>query len=95
MALQIQFRRGTYAEWNSTNPVLASGEFALQTDESPGGAAEAAGSFKIGDGSTVWSSLPYGGITGPQGTTAANIDGGSASSIPTIISLDGGNSGVQ
>ena len=34
MALQIQFRRGTYAEWNSADPVLASGEFALQTDAS-------------------------------------------------------------
>jgi hypothetical protein len=95
MALQIQFRRGTYAEWNSADPVLASGEFALQTDASPGGAAEAAGSFKIGDGSTVWNSLPYGGVTGPRGLTSQNIDGGLANSTYTIISLDGGNSGAQ
>jgi hypothetical protein len=95
MALQIQFRRGTYAEWNSADPVLASGEFALQTDASPGGAAEAAGSFKIGDGSTVWNSLPYGGIQGPMGLTTANIDGGLSNSTYTIISLDGGNSGAQ
>ena len=95
MSLQIQFRRGTYSEWVAANPVMASGEFALQTDESPGGAAEAAGSFKIGDGSTVWNSLPYGGITGPRGLTSENIDGGLANSTYTIISLDGGNSGAQ
>jgi len=92
MALQIQFRRGTYSEWVAANPVMASGEFALQTDA---GGGQSAGQFKVGDGSTVWSSLPYGGLTGPQGTTAANIDGGSSSTIPTIISLDGGNSGAQ
>tara|TARA_R110000787_G_scaffold174977_6_gene287523 strand:+ start:1048 stop:1326 length:279 start_codon:yes stop_codon:yes gene_type:complete len=92
MALQIQFRRGTYTEWNSANPVLASGEFALQTDASTG---IAAGSFKVGDGSTVWNSLPYGGIQGPQGLTAANVDGGLSNSTYTIISLDGGNSGAQ
>jgi len=92
MALQIQFRRGTYAEWNSANPVLASGEFALQTDASSG---VAAGSFKVGDGSTVWNSLPYGGIQGPQGLTAANVDGGLSNSTYTIISLDGGTSGAQ
>lgn len=92
MALQIQFRRGTYAEWNSANPVLASGEFALQTDASSG---VAAGSFKVGDGSTVWNSLPYGGLQGPQGLTAANVDGGLSNSTYTIISLDGGTSGAQ
>jgi hypothetical protein len=92
MALQIQFRRGTYTEWNSADPVLASGEFALQTDASTG---IAAGSFKVGDGSTVWNSLPYGGIQGPQGLTAANVDGGLSNSTYTIISLDGGNSGAQ
>ena len=92
MALQIQFRRGTYTEWNSANPVLASGEFALQTDASTG---IAAGSFKVGDGSTVWNSLPYGGIQGPQGLTAANVDGGLSNSTYTITSLDGGNSGAQ
>jgi|TARA_B110000438_G_scaffold186747_1_gene178429 hypothetical protein len=92
MALQIQFRRGTYAEWNSANPVLASGEFALQTDASSG---VAAGSFKVGDGSTVWNSLSYGGIQGPQGLTAANVDGGLSNSTYTIISLDGGTSGAQ
>ena len=92
MALQIQFRRGTYAEWVAANPVMASGEFALQTDA---GGGEAAGQFKIGNGSTAWASLAYGGLVGPRGLTAANVDGGLSNSTYTIISLDGGTSGAQ
>jgi len=92
MPIQIQFRRGTYAQWSSSNPVLADGEFALQTDA---GGGQAAGQFKIGDGSTAWSSLAYGGLVGPQGPTTANIDGGLSNSTYTAIDLDGGNSGPQ
>jgi len=92
MPLQIQFRRGTYSQWNSANPTLADGEFALQTDA---GGGQAAGQFKIGDGATAWNSLAYGGLVGPQGTTAANIDGGLSNSTYTVISLDGGDSGAQ
>lgn len=54
----FQFRRGTAAGWTSANPVLASGELALETDTSK---------FKIGDGTTAWNSLAYGGLTGPTG----------------------------
>lgn len=50
MAIQIQLRRGTAAEWTSANPVLAEGEMALETDTSK---------YKIGDGATAWSSLSY------------------------------------
>ena len=39
MPLQIQFRRGTYSQWNSANTTLADGEFALQTDAGGGAAA--------------------------------------------------------
>ena len=92
MPIQIQFRRGTYSQWSSSNPVLADGEFALQTDA---GGGQAAGQFKIGDGTTAWSSLAYGGLVGPQGTTAANIDGGLSNSTYTVVDLDGGNSGPQ
>ncbi len=92
MPLQIQFRRGTYAQWTASNPTLASGEFALQTDA---GGGQTAGQFKIGDGTTAWSSLAYGGLVGPEGPTTANIDGGTSSSSYTIISLDGGTSGAQ
>tara|TARA_B100001750_G_scaffold6653_1_gene5280 strand:- start:113 stop:391 length:279 start_codon:yes stop_codon:yes gene_type:complete len=92
MPLQIQFRRGTYSQWNSANPTLADGEFALQTDA---GGGAAAGQFKIGDGTTNWNTLAYGGLVGPTGPTTANIDGGLSNSTYTVISLDGGTSGAQ
>lgn len=58
---QFQFRRGTAAAWTSANPVLAAGELGLETDTSQ---------FKIGDGTTVWTLLPYGGIVGPPASLA-------------------------
>ena len=50
MAVQIQIRRGTAAAWTSANPTLAAGEFAVETDTDY---------YKIGDGSTAWTSLGY------------------------------------
>lgn len=83
---QIQIRRGTSAEWVAANPILAVGEFGLETDTHR---------IKIGTGSAVWTQLLYldtgppqtvasGGIanlTGPQqlqittGTVVATPDG--------------------
>jgi hypothetical protein len=60
MPVRLQFRRGTATEWTTANPVLASGEFALETDTQR---------FKVGDGTTAWNSLAYGGIIGPTGNT--------------------------
>lgn len=48
---RIQFRRGTAAQWTSANPTLAVGELGFETDTTK---------FKIGDGSTAWTSLGYG-----------------------------------
>jgi len=45
MAIKMQQRRGTAAEWTSANPVLAPGEIGLETDT---------GRFKIGDGAKLW-----------------------------------------
>lgn len=56
--IQLQFRRGTSSEWTSANPTLAAGELGLETNTSL---------FKIGNGSTAWNSLGYGGLTGAQG----------------------------
>ena len=53
MAVRIQFRRGTAAEWTSANPTLAPGELGYETDTAK---------FKLGDGSTAWASLDYAGI---------------------------------
>jgi hypothetical protein len=59
MPIQLKFRRGTAALWTSTNPMLASGEIAIETDTNL---------FKIGDGQTAWNTLGYAGIDGPTGT---------------------------
>ena len=53
MAAIIQFRRDTAANWTSESPTLADGEFALESDTKK---------YKIGDGSTTWTSLAYGGL---------------------------------
>ena len=53
MAAIIQFRRDTAANWTSNNPTLAIGEIGYETDNE---------NYKIGDGSTAWTSLDYGGL---------------------------------
>jgi hypothetical protein len=55
MPVQIQFRRDTAAAWTAANPTLAAGELGLETDTS---------FYKIGNGSTAWTSLAYGSIQG-------------------------------
>jgi len=62
MAVQIQFRNDTAANWTAANPILAVGELGLETDTDQ---------FKIGDGVATWSALPYGGISGAEGATGA------------------------
>lgn len=46
----VQLRRGTAAEWTSADPTLSVGEVGVETDTLQ---------FKIGDGSTAWTSLSY------------------------------------
>jgi hypothetical protein len=48
MAVKLQFRRDTAANWESNNPVLSEGELGLDTTNER---------FKIGDGVTAWNSL--------------------------------------
>jgi hypothetical protein len=50
MAVQIQLRNDTAANWTSANPTLAAGEVGLETDT---------GKLKIGTGTTAWTSLGY------------------------------------
>lgn len=50
MAVQIQLRNDTAANWTAANPTLAAGEAGIETDT---------GKMKIGTGSTAWSSLAY------------------------------------
>ena len=79
--IQFQFRRGTAAQWASANTVLASGEMGIETDTAK---------FKVGNGTTAWNSLTYGGIQGSVGSTGATgVQGASGSTGPT------GATGVQ
>jgi hypothetical protein len=50
MAIKIQLRRDTAANWASANPILSQGEPAFEIDT---------GREKIGDGVTEWNSLAY------------------------------------
>lgn len=50
MAIQIQLRHDTTANWEDENPTLAVGELGYNTTTNE---------FKIGDGDTPWSDLPY------------------------------------
>jgi hypothetical protein len=74
---QIQIRRGTAAQWTSTNPTLAAGELGAETDTNK---------IKCGNGSTAWNSLPYiaseGDITGV--TAGTGISGGGTSGTVTV-----------
>ena len=50
MTTRLQQRRDTASNWTSNNPTLAAGEIGYETDTKK---------FKIGDGSTAWTSLAY------------------------------------
>ena len=63
MAIQIQVRRDSAADWTSNDPTLAAGEHGFETDT---------GLFKIGDGATAWTALAY---AGGGGGTAQGTDG--------------------
>ena len=67
MAVRIQFRRGTAAEWAAANPVLAAGELGYETDTAK---------FKLGNATDNWNDLVYAGVnqTDIEDAVAAVID---------------------
>lgn len=87
----IQHRRGTAADWSASNPVLAAGEFGVETDTLK---------FKVGNGSLTWNSLPYSqGSSAPTGLGLARVDNdpeiyragtGRLLSVPTHVTPAGG-----
>jgi hypothetical protein len=77
MAVQIQLRRGTATAWTTANPVLANGEIGVESDTDL---------FKIGDGSTAWASLSYGGIQGAPGANGTNGTNAVSDSDQTVLS---------
>lgn len=79
MSTQIQLRRDTAADWTSNDPTLAEGEIGWESDTNL---------FKIGDGSTAWTSLEYAlgsnliHISGTFPDTAAQGDFGAPIRVP-------------
>lgn len=71
--IRIQMRRGTAAQWASVNPVLAAGEWGLDTTNRI---------VKIGDGVTAWASLA---VTSPAGHAASHAAAGSDPVTPAAI----------
>lgn len=70
MALQIQLRNDTAANWTSVDPILATAEIGVESDTLQ---------FKVGDGTTAWSLLAYsggGGGTWDGDITDIDLDGG-------------------
>jgi hypothetical protein len=62
--LTLQFRRGTASQWSTANPTLAAGEMGIESDTNQ---------FKLGDGTTLWNDLPYGGIQGPPASLSSIV----------------------
>ena len=76
MAIRIQLRRDTAANWVSNNPTLREGEIGIETDTLK---------FKIGNGSSTWTSITnYANVT-PSGLTNSLSD--------YILVADQGNPG--
>jgi len=95
---RIKPRRDTSANWASTNPTLQSGEIGFDTTT---------GQFKIGDGTTAWSSLPYVTVNPTSTDTLTNktltspVLGGTTTTasgnlvvapVTTILEVQGGSS---
>lgn len=81
MAVQIQFRRGTAAQWTTTNTILASGEIGVELDT---------GKFKIGNGTGTWVTLVYanalgGPLSSLEDVVATSPDDGSLLIYQTSI----------
>ena len=72
----IQHKRGISTNWTSSNPTLAVGEIGYETNT---------GKFKIGDGASAWSALPYFSTSAGGSGTVTSVD----LSVPTGLSVSG------
>ena len=71
--ITFQLRRDTSANWTLYNPTLLNGEMGINTDTYQ---------FKLGNGTSPWSALPYNGLFGRDGPTGPTGSG------------EGGNTGA-
>ena len=83
MADRIQLRRDVAADWTSVDPVLAEGELGLELDTDK---------MKMGDGTSVWSALPY--AAGGSGGSALEVLDEGVSIGAAVESLDFVGAGV-
>ncbi len=84
MATRMQQRRGTAAQWISTNsgngPILAAGEIGYESDTNK---------FKIGDGTNTWLTLDYfidaDSTVNPQFGSSIKFEGTTANEYETTL----------
>lgn len=80
MAVRFQLRRGTASQWTTANTVLLNGEIGFETDTRR---------FKVGDGSTSWTSLSYANFPLPSQSGNAGFflttDGTNASWVSDVV----------
>jgi hypothetical protein len=86
MATRMQQRRGTAAQWISTNsgngPILNAGEIGYETDTNK---------FKIGDGTNHWINLDYfidaNSTANPSFGSSITFEGATANDHETILQV--------
>jgi hypothetical protein len=79
MSVKIQFRRDTAANWTSTNPILAQGEFGYETDTMK---------YKLGNGSTAWTSLSYSNLRSLDTAISINLENTAIPAIPIANTMN-------
>jgi len=79
--MHYTFRADTAADWTSNDPTLLAGEIGYETDT---------GKFKIGDGSTAWTSHTYAALTEAN---IATISGDLSSEIDSDITTHAAGAG--
>jgi len=78
MATKIQLRGDTAANWTSTNPVLAAREMGVETDTM---------FYKIGNGTSAWNALGYGGLAVAGTATVIDYTGIAVPAAPAANHL--------
>ena len=80
MIVHLQLRRDTAANWAAANPVLLLGEVGLESDSQQ---------MKVGNGTTAWNALPYGGVKGEKGATGTTGPTGPTGTLLGVVTITG------
>ena len=84
---RIQESVYTKAEWEAANPVLLKGEKGFVSDDP--------NLFKIGDGVTVWNSLPWRGYTGTIAQVTGDNENAVMSQKATVEAIKEGDDEIK